>query len=115
MTPPPPLVTEFAVRSNDREELAANIGGYEGAGHSGEFAFLQENHTGQSGPRTELAEIMDWLARKRRQQRFLGYPEECCTYMYDIPAWPVRIHTHTVASHLSAKPLAALGRQLQRQ
>ena len=71
--------------SNDREELAANFGGYSGAPEGGEFGFICENHTGQSGPRTELLELLDWLARLRSRQRFLGYNESDLTYLYDIP------------------------------
>ena len=71
--------------SNDREELAANFGGYDGAPEGGEFGFIIENHTGQSGPRTELLHLLEWLARLRSRQRFLGYSESELTYLYDIP------------------------------
>ena len=74
---------------NDREELALNIGGYRGAPDTGEFAAMMENHTGQSGPRTELLELLDWLRRLRRRQRFLGFKESELTYLYDIPVWVV--------------------------
>ena len=57
---------------NDREELAANIGGYPGAPPLGEFAFLMENHTGQSGPRHELQDILGWLEKRRKVMRMLG-------------------------------------------
>ena len=73
--------------SNDREEFAANIGGYPGAPETGEFAFLMENHTGKSGPRHELQELLAWLAGVRKRQRFLGYAEAECTYLYDIAVW----------------------------
>ena len=37
---------------------------------------IMENHTGQSGPRTELLEIMGWFTRLRKRQRLLGFKEE---------------------------------------
>ena len=49
---------------------------------------MMENHTGQSGPRTELLELLDWLRRLRRRQRFLGFKESDLTYLYDIPTGP---------------------------
>ena len=67
--------------------LALTIGGYRGAPDLGEFGMAQENHCGQSGPRTELLEIMQWFAEVRRRQRFLGVTEECLTYLYDVPVW----------------------------
>ena len=73
--------------SNDRELLAANCGGYEGAPAAGEFWFLAENHAGQSGPRWELTEVLDRAARLRKMQRFLGYAEDELTYLYDYVAW----------------------------
>jgi hypothetical protein len=50
---------------------------------------MRTNHTGQSGPRTELLELLDWLRRLRRRQRFLGFKESDLTYLYDIPVWVV--------------------------
>lgn len=84
---------------NDREELAANFGGYKGAPEGGEFGFIAENHTGQSGPRTELLELLDWLARLRRRQRFLGYAESELTYLYDIPVIVVDNCNGTLATN----------------
>ena len=63
---------------NDREEFAANIGGYTGAPILGEFAFMLENHTGQSGPRHELEELLEWLAGRRKIQRMLGTQIDRC-------------------------------------
>ena len=77
------------VYSNDREEFAANIGGYPGAPTLGEFAFLIENHTGQSGPRHELQDMLGWLEERRQDMRMLGYKEDELVYLYDIPG------THT--------------------
>eukprot|EP01046_Picozoa_sp_COSAG06_P046637 COSAG06_NODE_6635_length_2845_cov_2.705497_3_plen_137_part_00 len=81
-----------AVAIVGRESLTLNIGGYRGAPDTGEFAAVtvMENHTGQSGPRTELLELLDWLWRlRRRRQRFLGFKESKLTYLYDIPVWEV--------------------------
>ena len=61
-----------------------NIGGYRGAPDTGEFGTIIENHTGQSGPRAELLELLDWLRRLRRRQRFLGFKEGDLTYMYGV-------------------------------
>ena len=48
-----------------------------------------ENHTGQSGPRTELLEIMGWFTRLRKRQRLLGFKEEHLSYLYDCPVFVV--------------------------
>jgi hypothetical protein len=66
-----------------------NVGGYEGAPSSGEFAVILENHTGNSGPRGELLHILEYLHDLRGRQRALGFPESCLTYLYDIPVWVV--------------------------
>ena len=76
--------------SNDRELFAGNCGGYDGA-HTddGDFMLLVENHAGQSGPRWELSEILEWCVGLRRMQRLLGYAEDELTYAYDFVAWCV--------------------------
>eukprot|EP01045_Picozoa_sp_COSAG04_P011924 COSAG04_NODE_784_length_10316_cov_32.065088_4_plen_93_part_00 len=50
---------------------------------------LVENHAGQSGPRWELSEILEWCVGLRRMQRLLGYAEDELTYAYDFVAWCV--------------------------
>ena len=78
------LSSPVATCRNDREELALNIGGFRGAPDTGEFGTVMENHTGQSGPRTELLELLEWLRRLRQRQRFLGFQEANLTYMYGV-------------------------------
>jgi hypothetical protein len=50
---------------------------------------IMENHTGQSGPRTELLEILGWFTHLRKRQRLLGFKEEHLSYLYDCPVFVV--------------------------
>ena len=52
------ILTPVALR---RELISINVGGFGGAPLRGELGSYRELYSGESGPRVELLELLDWV------------------------------------------------------